>query len=966
MREDSVSQDPDQVARLLAEFEASPFPTIAALVKLGDAARPALPKLEGILNGPDWERVGDSEWEDAALLRHGWDYYRSQATTEQLEQALQWPNSRAVVEAGEELLRRGWQATEIAPHLLSVVGGCWGQSAGRLLRDMGDQAAFLDEPLFEALRAGKAGAARALGQRHPARVVDIAMGLNHERKDVFLARRDSVRALLAAGDEAIPEMLRRLLDPPGPPRDQCELALLELDSETLDKLVKGGILLSTDVSPTLARRLLKERPEQLLSWALASDDDSFREITANFRAKHAIPIGPAATDREQAFVVATAPELPDLVTLKAGLSHTDPLVVWGYLQRAGSVPHELRDDLGPELERLSLHDDEYVGEEASRALRGWVGFGNSALPDNEHCANWLAQADTRLAALRQLILVWPRSEFRSRWRSPAFKAACQGLEDELRLEQPRPALIRAGLRFLEKARNPRYPEPPVLAQLAQWKAPAPTARPASERLAEIEARLTEQVGTARYGRTPTFPHKDPSRLPPEKLKKLDEALRESLTRDSVAADEFRAFGPHMVNVFLRLRLTEPEVWTAQRLQWAMYDLLEQYPTAWVDAEWILGASKEGLSYDLSESAIHAGHRDKRVLPALRQRMVEGTFQEWELTAYARLAPPDEVVRTLGPLWRGPFSRRVIEMLAILSPARAETACQEMLEALEQADPTLRDRILKALPAYPRLAAQSRQAISALGMRDEECERDAIYALRALPDGPESHPLLLSMLHQPKPSWWALELLVRGKPMGTEVASGLLAYLLPSNGIYEHERMALSHLGRIIESDPQVAQRISRELKERFRPTAALVKLAGSLRPGTLRLLTGSLTDPDPDVSEIVIKGFHAFADQDEETVREAATALRQALEGNPEHRVRCYLIRALGHLQPEHMPELTAELKSSFLSPRVIERRRAADVLASWGNKARQVAPLLESYIQESTDKDMPGHLRRALSYIGG
>lgn len=443
---------------------------------------------------------------------------------------------------------------------------------------------------------------------------------------------------------------------------------------------------------------------------------------------------------------------------------------------------------------------------------------------------------------------------------------------------------------------------------------------------------------------------------------LEERLRLAWSKTLPQMEDLYALGSDVVNALLRLILTDPR-WREERAHWALRYLLERFPEASIEAEWILAASEQGLDCELARAAVQAARGDDRIMPALSRRLQQSGFLGWELEAYAHLALSFETRWIMRSAWRHGSPDVVLRVLREHDVEVARSVAEEMLAELAQAEPDLRSRILKALPLCPEAAPAARRSLSELGLANTELCWDALYALKALPDGPESLPLLLAKVRGDQLSWVAVELLVRGGEGGPEVAEALLAYLRSQTEVGQQARMALERLLGLVSTSPDIAERVLEQLGLDFRPTPTLLQLAGSLRPHSLPCLIRALDSQDPDVLDRVLQSLELFADQDR--VDEAVAAIEQLWSQGAEHRSGCYLLRALGHLRPAQIPDLTTRLKPSFFSDKPLERRRATEVLKDWGAKAVDAAPLLDSYLQEASDADVQSDLRKALRAVG-
>jgi hypothetical protein len=421
---DATSPD---IERLLKALETSAYPALNELAELGAEAEQALPGLRRWLDGAGWEEGGAEDWDDQALLRDGWAIYCRWASDEQLLEALEWPNSRAVVEAGRELWKRGRSTEVVGTCLLKVVEqGRWDLMAGQLLREMGASVESLDSDLFGLLQAGRVGAARALGERHPAEVVKVARELEGQEVPLALLR--------AAGPELIPALLECLLDGPG----VWQKALLEYPMEQLRQHLPATLQLPLDVSGQLAGGLWAKQPLRLSQWALATSRENFC-LAVRSCSSVEVQFLDGMSDKERAFLLAISNLEPDWKTLEAGFCNPDGLVVWCHLMAAQRV--RLYPELVAALGKLCGHCEELVWREATEMVE---------LPNLSELLTAISTLDSRLVSLRSLVV---KGDFGQR-RREVHAAVLEALQDEVAQEAPRELVLKVGITLLEKSMGP--------------------------------------------------------------------------------------------------------------------------------------------------------------------------------------------------------------------------------------------------------------------------------------------------------------------------------------------------------------------------------------------------------------------------------------------------------------------------------------------------------------------------------
>ncbi|MFN8612217.1 MAG: hypothetical protein U0931_32025 [Vulcanimicrobiota bacterium] len=357
LRAEEMAGQSTELELALEAFAESAYPALHDLLEMGEEARAALPLARQWLQGIGWENSGAEGWEERALLKDGWRLYRRWASLDELKEALNWGNSRAVVESCEELAERGEPWRDFVEALVWAVGGTWGRSAGALLRKLGDVGR--DDALWMWLECGYRGAAAALGARHPGRVVSC-----------ILRRGEDLEMLLhLAGPEAIPALIKGLYSLGS--RDVCDRVLCQYERCELAPWLprQGGLVPPAGLSGRLACLLWDWNPGALGVWAEGASLEQLQEALDHAQVQ--IQGYPAGYGRSHYFLQA-AGQLPvEVRDLQRGLRDGDPATVWCALRAARRLPARDHQQLQELLARLSQDPELQVRSEVESLRTCW-------------------------------------------------------------------------------------------------------------------------------------------------------------------------------------------------------------------------------------------------------------------------------------------------------------------------------------------------------------------------------------------------------------------------------------------------------------------------------------------------------------------------------------------------------------------------------------------------------------------
>lgn len=345
-RAEELAEGMTDVDLALEAFAESPYPALHELLKMGEEARVSVPLVARYLQGVGWENSGAEDGEERALLQDGWRLFRRWATADELREALQWGNSRAVAEACEELWERGDSRDELVQPLVWAVGGAWGVLAGNLLRRMGDTGQ--DEMLWLWLESeGARGAAAALGARHPHRLVGR----------LLQKARDVETLLWLAGPEAIPALIQGLYHRESEIRGYCQQVLTRYERAELAPWLPrhGGLLPPYGINGKLACLLWDWNPSALGVWAETASLEALQQALQHVHLESG-PLG-FGYGRSHFFLRAAGQGAVAARDLQRGLRDADIGTVYCALRAAHRLPEGERLQLEPALERL-LHSGE--------------------------------------------------------------------------------------------------------------------------------------------------------------------------------------------------------------------------------------------------------------------------------------------------------------------------------------------------------------------------------------------------------------------------------------------------------------------------------------------------------------------------------------------------------------------------------------------------------------------------------
>lgn len=356
-RAEELAGQSTELELALEAFAESAYPALHDLLEMGEEARAALPLARQWLQGIGWENSGAEGWEERALLKDGWRLYRRWASLEELREALHWGNSRAVVEACEELHERGEPWQEFVEALVWAVGGIWGRAAGALLRKLGEVGR--DDALWMWLECGYRGAAAALGARHPGKVVSA-----------ILRRGEDLEMMLhIAGAEAIPALIQGLYSMRS--REVCDRVLCQYDRSELEAWLprQGGLVPPAGLSGKLACLLWDWNPGALGVWAEGASLEQLEEAFDHARV-HLSGQG-SGYGRSHYFLQAAGQCEVELRDLQRGLRDTDVGTVWCALRAARRLPAQDRGQLEALLQRLSQDPETDVRSEVESLRAHW-------------------------------------------------------------------------------------------------------------------------------------------------------------------------------------------------------------------------------------------------------------------------------------------------------------------------------------------------------------------------------------------------------------------------------------------------------------------------------------------------------------------------------------------------------------------------------------------------------------------